>query len=316
MAPGPPRGPMSGGIATRGLVRSFPGVEAVKGLDLDVREGEVYGFLGLNGAGKTTTLKMLTTLLRPTAGRAMVGGHDVLANVLEVRRAIGVLAELEAVTQPYWTPREYLRHFASLRGIPARIADHRIQALLQRIGMWEVADVPIGGFSNGMKRKVEVARALLHEPRVLFLDEPTRELDLPSKAEIWDMLEELVHQRRATVFLCSHDVGEVERLCDRVGILHQGKLALEAPLAALRASDVVRIHAPPGPAAAALHGFAGVRETWTEDGALLAALEKGTRRSDVLRALLAKGVEVEEFRSESHLGERLAHAMRHGRWAA
>lgn len=304
-------------IATRGLRRRFPGVEAVKGLDLQVREGEVYGFLGLNGAGKTTTLKVLTTLLKPSEGEARVAGHDVVAEPLAVRRSIGVLAELESVTQPYWTPREYLAHFARLQRLERGEAGRRIEALLRRIGLAEVGDVPIGGFSSGMKRKVEVARALLHEPRVLFLDEPTRELDLPSKAEIWDMLQELVRQRKTSVFLCTHDVTEVERLCDRVGVLWQGKVAQEAPLAALHATNVVRVGVPePAKALAVLRAVPGVREAWAEDGHLLASLAPGAARAEVLRALVAQGVAVHEFRGESQLSERLAEAMRHGRWAS
>jgi ABC-2 type transport system ATP-binding protein len=304
-------------IETRRLARSFGEVQALRSLDLVVRPGEVYGFLGLNGAGKSTTLKMLTTLLKPTGGSAAVGGHDVVTEPLAVRRSIGVLGEFEGAPQPSWTPEEYLRTFAALRGMPRAEGRRKASALLDRLGLGAWGKVPVGTFSSGMKRKVELARALLHDPAVLFLDEPTRELDLPSKADIWKLLHAAARERRATVFLCSHDVLEVEELCDRVGVVWRGRLAHEAPLHALAASNVVRIEtSSPERALAAAKALAGVREAWREDGAVRAALAPGARASEVLRELVVAGVPVDSFAREQRLAERLASLMQHGGAAA
>jgi ABC-2 type transport system ATP-binding protein len=300
-------------IAAKGLARSFGDVHALRSLDLDVRPGEVYGFLGLNGAGKSTTLKMLTTLLKPSGGRAEVGSHDVVADPLAVRRIIGVLGEFEGAPQPSWTADEYLHLFARLRGMPRDEGHKRTAALLERLGLGSWAKVPVGTFSSGMKRKVELARALLHEPPVLFLDEPTRELDLPSKADIWKLLEAATRERQATVFLCSHDMLEVEALCDRVGVVWRGRLAHEAPLKALSASDVVRIETPDAASALpATKAQPGVRDAWLDDGVVLASLTAGTRGSDVLRGLVQAGVAVESFGREQRLAQRLASLMQHG----
>jgi len=309
----PVRAPSPGpAIEARGLARSFPGVKAVRGLDLRVARGEVYGFLGLNGAGKTTTLKMLTTILKPTSGEARVAGHDVVHQALDVRRSVGVLNELEAVTQPYWTPHEYLGHFARLRGIAHDDAPRRIDAILRKMGIWEVGHVPVGTFSSGMKRKVELARALLHDPEVLFLDEPTRELDLPSKRGIWDLLTQHVKEQGASVFLCSHDVLEVEALCDRVGVLHGGRLLHEAPIATLRASNTVRVLPARDPerARAAAQASGLVREAWVEGASVLAAMAPGAKPSALLQALVLAGVEVDAFHGASGLEARLSALMR------
>ncbi|HWG91878.1 MAG TPA: ABC transporter ATP-binding protein [Candidatus Thermoplasmatota archaeon] len=298
-------------IETRGLTRVFGDYVAVDRIDLSVREGSIYGFLGLNGAGKTTTLKMLTTLLKPSSGTAHIMGFDVEREYVDVRANIGVLAELEGITQPFWTPEEYLHYFARLQGIPKETRDARIQQLLKTVGLTEVRKVPIGTFSAGMKRKVEILRALIHEPPVLFLDEPTRELDVTAKVDIWVMLERLVADNKTTVFLLSHDVLEMERLVDELAVIRKGKIAHRGHVSDLKRTSIVRIGAPdPESVTQRLKSIPLVKDTWTERGAVYAELTDLSRRADLLRALVMAGVQVEEFAAKTKLDEALAELLR------
>src|SRR3954468_17287504 len=188
-------------IETQQLAREFEGgIKAVDGVDLEVAEGEIYGFLGPNGAGKTTTVRMLTTLLLPTGGSATVGGHDVVREAREVRRTIGVALQ-EAALDPLMTGRELIRLQATLQGLPAVEGRKRADALLDRVGLSGAADRRVGGYSGGMQRRLDLALALVQRPRVLFLDEPTTGLDPQSRADLWEEVGRLAHEDGVTVFL-------------------------------------------------------------------------------------------------------------------
>jgi ABC-2 type transport system ATP-binding protein len=187
-------------IEARGLERTFSGdVRAVAGVDLDVAEGEIYAFLGPNGAGKTTTVRILTTLLRPTGGSARVAGFDVVAEAGKVRQTIGVALQ-EAALDPLMTGRELIRLQATLHGLSRNEGQRRADALLERVDLVEAADRQVGTYSGGMRRRLDMASALVHEPPVLFLDEPTTGLDPVSRKTIWAEVEQL-NADGTTVFL-------------------------------------------------------------------------------------------------------------------
>src|SRR2546430_6362166 len=212
-------------IETVGLTRAYDGLRAVDELTLGVPKGSVFGFLGRNGAGKTTTVKMLSTVLRPTSGTATVGGFDVWKEALKVRSMIGVIGEGTEVARPFWTPMEYLRFFSGLQGGSDGMARAALRDWLARLGLTAHAARPIGGFSSGMRKRLELCRVFLRHPEVLLLDEPTKELDIPGKREIWELLRDLATREKVTLFLCSHDATEIEALCDRIAILRRGKLS-------------------------------------------------------------------------------------------
>jgi ABC-2 type transport system ATP-binding protein len=206
-----------------GLTRRFGDFTAVDSITLRIPKGHLYGFLGLNGAGKTTTIRMLTTLLPPSAGSARLWGHDVKAEPLAVRRLVGLVSDETSESQSTWTAREYLEYFARLRHLPdAR--DH-VERLLDDVGL-NVAfrGKLMGTYSTGMKRRVEIARALMGQPKVLFLDEPTRGLDLPAKREMWNLLRRLAIDENVTTFLSSHDSHEIRSLCDEISVISHGRL--------------------------------------------------------------------------------------------
>ncbi|MDX6632955.1 MAG: type transport system ATP-binding protein [Solirubrobacterales bacterium] len=213
-------------IEVEGLERKFSGgVLAVAGVDLEVAEGEIYGFLGPNGAGKTTTVRMLTTLLRPTGGRATVAGHDIVSDAAAVRRSIGVALQ-EAALDPLMTGRELIRLQATLHGLARQEGRRRADDLLDRVDLSEAADRRIGTYSGGMQRRLDLAAALVHEPRVLFLDEPTTGLDPVSRKGIWEEVAKL-NRGGTTVFLTTQYLEEADRLADRVGIIDRGKIVAE-----------------------------------------------------------------------------------------
>jgi ABC-2 type transport system ATP-binding protein len=215
-------------IVVEGLERAFDDVLAVQGVDLEVDEGEIYGFLGPNGAGKTTTVRMLTTLLLPTGGRATVAGHDVVRNARAVRASIG-LALQEAALDPLMTGRELVRLQATLQGIPGAEGKRRADDLLERVDLAAAADRRVGAYSGGMRRRLDLAAALVHEPRVLFLDEPTTGLDPVSRKTIWEEVRSL-NDEGTTVFLTTQYLEEADRLADHVGIIDRGRIvALGTP---------------------------------------------------------------------------------------
>jgi ABC-2 type transport system ATP-binding protein len=220
-------------IVVEALERAFDDVHAVRGVDLEVDEGEIYGFLGPNGAGKTTTVRMLTTLLLPTGGRATVAGHDVVKEARAVRASIGVALQ-EAALDPLMTGRELIRLQATLQGLPSREGRRRADALLERVDLVAAADRRVGTYSGGMQRRLDLAAALVHEPRVLFLDEPTTGLDPVSRKTIWEEVRAL-NDEGTTVFLTTQYLEEADQLADNVGIIDDGRLVAEGTPESLKA---------------------------------------------------------------------------------
>jgi ABC-2 type transport system ATP-binding protein len=222
-------------IEVRGLVREFKGgIRAVAGIDLDVAPGEIYGFLGPNGAGKSTTVHMLTTLLPPTAGSARVGGYDIVKEGPQVRKTIGAALQ-EAALDPLLTGREHLKLQLALHGVPRDRRPARTDELLGRVGLRNAADRKIGGYSGGMKRRLDLALALAHYPKILFLDEPTTGLDVQSRSALWDEVVRLKRDEGVTVFLTTQYLEEADVLADRVGIIDHGRIVAEGTPTALKA---------------------------------------------------------------------------------
>jgi ABC-2 type transport system ATP-binding protein len=222
-------------IEVENLVREFrKGPRAVDGIDLAVSPGEIYGFLGPNGAGKSTTVLMLTTLLPPTSGRATVGGYDIVRQGAQVRASIGAALQ-EAALDAILTGREHLILQATLQGIPGAERRRRAQELLERVGLTEAADRRVGGYSGGMKRRLDLALALVHSPRILFLDEPTTGLDVQSRTALWEEVARLAHDEGMTVFLTTQYLEEADILADRIGIIDRGSIVAEGSPAKLKA---------------------------------------------------------------------------------
>jgi len=221
-------------IEVEGLVKEFKGVRAVDGIDLHVSEGEIYGFLGPNGAGKSTTVLMLTTLMPVTAGAARVAGYDVAREGNRVRASIGAALQ-EAALDPYLTGREHLKLQGAMHGMPRKERTRRGTELLERVGLEEAADRRVGGYSGGMKRRLDLALALLHGPEILSLDEPTTGLDPQSRSALWEEVARLTKQEGMTVFLTTQYLEEADQLADRVGIIDRGSIVAEDTPEALKA---------------------------------------------------------------------------------
>lgn len=210
-------------IRTNGLTRRFGDFVAVDNVTLAVPKGTLYGFLGLNGAGKTTTIRLLTTLLPPSSGSATLWGHDVAKEPLAVRRLIGLVSDETSESQSGWTAREYLGYFARIRRL--RNTAEEVERILDDVGLDPAfRSRLIGTYSTGMKRRVEIGRALMGRPKVLFLDEPTRGLDLPAKRDMWALLRRLAADDNVTTFLSSHDAQEIRSLCGEISVIAKGKL--------------------------------------------------------------------------------------------
>jgi ABC-2 type transport system ATP-binding protein len=284
------------GIEVEGLVREYrKGPRAVDGIDLTVAPGEIYGFLGPNGAGKSTTVHVLTTLLPPTAGTARVGGYDVVREGPKVRALIGVALQ-EAALDPLLTGRDHLRLQATLQGIPKAERAARADELLERVGLADAADRKVQGYSGGMKRRLDLALALVHRPRILFLDEPTTGLDPQSRSALWEEVARLRREDGVTVFLTTQYLEEADVLADRVGIIDHGRIVAEGTPAALKA-EIGRpsVHAIPRREedreriAAFLARFGEPLAT-TRDVAV--RLRDGLGLTDIVRAIDAAGVDV------------------------
>jgi ABC-2 type transport system ATP-binding protein len=286
-------------IEVVGLEREFSGgIKAVDGVDLEVAEGEIYGFLGPNGAGKTTTVRMLTTLLAPTGGHAVVAGHDVATEAAEVRKAIGVALQ-EAALDPLMTGRELIHLQATLHGIPRKRGRELGDALLERVGLTHAADRQVGTYSGGMKRRLDLASALVHSPSVLFLDEPTTGLDPVSRQAIWEEVAKL-NSEGATVFLTTQYLEEADKLANRVGIIDAGKLVAEGTPGELKA-EVGRPHLEIVPADGRAPDAEQILARFgtplpPQGGKLLVELERGAAEiAPVVRALDEAGVLVESL---------------------
>ncbi len=286
-------------IEATGLRREFTGgVVAVDTIDLEVHGGEIFAFLGPNGAGKTTTVRMLTTLLRPTAGRARVAGFDVYTQQNQIRRSIGVALQ-EAGLDAIATGRELHELQARLFGIASAEAKRRAVELLELVGLMDAADRQVKTYSGGMKRRLDVASALVHGPRLLFLDEPTEGLDPASRQTVWQEVTRLNRDFGVTVFLTTHYLEEADRLADRVAIIDHGRIVAQGTPVGLKATiggDVVTVAVERrhvDAAAGALRGLAGLKELRPEASGLTLFVSDGTSVvANVIRTLDSAGVPV------------------------
>jgi ABC-2 type transport system ATP-binding protein len=292
------------GIEVEGLVRDFKGgVRAVDGIDLQVAPGEIYGFLGPNGAGKSTTVLMLTTLLPPTAGSARVAGLDVVRDGAAVRRAIGASLQ-ESALDTHLTGAEHMRLQSALHGLPKRQREARGRELLERVGLTEAAERKVGGYSGGMKRRLDLALALVHRPRLLFLDEPTTGLDPQSRAALWDEVRRLANDG-VTVFLTTQYLEEADVLANRVGIIDHGKIVAEGTPQELKAAigrpSVEAVPQDPGDRehlVAVLHRF-GEEAAGASNAVAVRLPEGAADLAEVVRALDAEGLRVADLRLHS-----------------
>jgi ABC-2 type transport system ATP-binding protein len=288
-------------IEVSGLEREFKGgLKAVDGIDLEVAPGEVYGFLGPNGAGKTTTVRMLVTLLRPTGGHARVAGYDVATQPAQVRRRIGVALQ-EAALDGLMTGSELIELQATLHGIPPRSVRARGRDLIDRVGLSGAAERRVATYSGGMRRRLDLAMALIHEPEVLFLDEPTTGLDPTSRLTLWDEVRRL-RDEGTTVFLTTQYLEEADQLCDRLGIIAAGRIVAAGTPAALKAEvgrphlDLVLADGSDLRRARELVRRFGDHRPATEGCHLSIALERGAADiAPILRALDDAGFEVAEL---------------------
>jgi ABC-2 type transport system ATP-binding protein len=292
------------GIEVQGLVKVFKGgVRAVDGIDLQVAPGEIYGFLGPNGAGKSTTVLVLTTLLPPTSGSARVAGLDVVHRGADVRRAIGASLQ-ESALDPFLTGREHMRLQSALHGLPKSEREQRGSELLARVGLTEAADRKVNGYSGGMKRRLDLALALLHRPRLLFLDEPTTGLDPQSRAALWEEVRRLAAEG-VTVFLTTQYLEEADVLADRVGIIDHGKIVAEGTPTELKAQigrqTVEAIPQDPTDRerlATVLHRFGDA--TAASAGGIAAQLSEGAGDlAEIVRVLDSEGIAVADLRLHS-----------------
>jgi ABC-2 type transport system ATP-binding protein len=288
------------GIEVEGLVRVFKkGPRAVDGIDLEVAPGEIYGFLGPNGAGKSTTVLMLTTLLPPTEGTARVAGHDIVREGAEVRRSIGAALQ-DAALDPFLTGREHMRLQAGLHGFSKAERQERGDELLARVGLTEAADRKVGGYSGGMKRRLDLGLALVHRPRILFLDEPTTGLDIQSRTALWEEVERLSTEDGVTVFLTTQYLEEADVLADRVGIIDHGKIVAEGTPAQLKAEigrssiEAVPVRDEDRDRLASVLERFGER-TASAPKAVAVRFGNGDELTDVVRALDSEGLRVEHL---------------------
>jgi ABC-2 type transport system ATP-binding protein len=293
-------------IETHGLTRQFGEHVAVSQLDLQVRRGEVFGFLGPNGAGKTTTIRLLNGILTPSAGSARVAGFDPTTQGSEVRRRAGVLTESPALYEQL-SARENLLIFGELYGAPPAELPARVDAVLELLGLRDRAADKAGTYSKGMKQRLVIARALVHQPELLYLDEPTAGLDPAASRQVMDLIEALSHQEGRTVFLCTHNLFEAQRLCDRVGVINQGRLLAVGTPAELakklwRGTWVqVEIGSPPSAGLLSrLQGEGGILEVKAEGALLDILLDDKTRTPALVSALAAAGAAIFRVAPREH----------------
>jgi len=290
-------------IVVEKLVKHYtPEIRAVDGIDLDIPEGQIFGFLGPNGSGKTTTVRMLTTLLRPTSGRAAVAGLDVVRQAGEVRKRIGVALQ-EAGLDELATGRELLELQARLFGLSHREAEERARRLLQIVDLLDDAERLIKTYSGGMKRRLDLAAALVHRPTVVFLDEPTTGLDPISRAAIWRYVRELNELEGVTFFLTTQYMEEADQLAHDVAIMNVGRIVSQGSPALLKAgigADVVTVHIEGDPselarAEEALRQLEGVEDTKVLEDSVIVYVREGRRAiAHIVRLLDEAGVHVGE----------------------
>jgi ABC-2 type transport system ATP-binding protein len=288
------------GIEAEGLVRVFKkGPRAVDGIDLRVAPGEIYGFLGPNGAGKSTTVHMLVTLLPPTDGTARVAGYDVVHEGPKVRAAIGAALQ-EAALDPLLTGREHLRLQTTMHGLPRALGRERGNELLERVGLTQAADRKVRTYSGGMKRRLDLALALVHSPSILFLDEPTTGLDIQSRLALWAEVERLSEEEGVTVFLTTQYLEEADALAGRVGIIDHGRIVAEGSPAQLKAQvgrptvEVVPVDPNERERAAAILARFG-DPCGSQDGVAVRLRSGEADLAEIVRALDAEELKVEHL---------------------
>ena len=287
-------------VQTRGIGRNFGDVKAVDTIDLNISKGEIYGFLGPNGAGKTTLVRILITLLMPTAGSATVAGFDVVSEANEVRLRIGAALQ-EAALDLKQTGRELLRLQGRLYGLNRRELDTRLDDLAGLVDIGDALDRFVGTYSGGMKRRLDLAASLIHNPEVLFLDEPTTGLDPISRARVWEEVQRINKELSVTIFLTTQYLEEADALADRVGIINQGMLMAEGTPDDLKRSlgnDVIiaQVDGQADAAKAAVVGLEGVVDVDSSGGEVIIQVVNGAAHiSDVALALNAREVQVREL---------------------
>ncbi len=284
------------------LTRTFGEVVAVEGLTLEVDEGEVFGFIGPNGAGKTTTTRMLCCLIKPTYGTAFVKGNEIgkESDALNIRQIVGLLPEAPGLYERLSSYKN-LDFFAQLYDVPAVKRRERIKELLEMLGMWKRRDDPVNTFSKGMKQKIAISRALVHDPEILFLDEPTAGLDPRAAKTVRDFLSELKQEGR-TIFLNTHNLVEAERLCDRVGVINTKLIAIGSPKELKERfwgrTTVVQLKKLSPNIVAAVKALPFAKNVRTEDDSLLIDLAKPEdENSEVAEVIIRSGGEI-QFMSE------------------
>ena len=287
-------------VQTEGIARSFGEVKAVDGIDLQIPSGEIYGFLGPNGAGKTTLVRMLITLLMPTAGRGTVAGYDLIRQSNEIRLRIGAALQ-DAALDPKQTGREILRLQGRLYGLSRREVNGRLDDLVGLIDIGDAIDRFVGTYSGGMKRRLDLAAALIHNPQILFLDEPTTGLDPISRTRVWEEVRRVNSDLGVTIFLTTQYLEEADELADRVGIINRGKLMAEGTPADLKHSignDVIiaQVDGHAEQAREAVIGLPGVVGVETRGGEVLIQVSNGAAAiSSVALALNRRSVDVSEI---------------------
>jgi ABC-2 type transport system ATP-binding protein len=283
-------------LRTDRLTKRFDHLTAVQDLDLEVREGEVFGFLGPNGAGKTTTLRLLCALIAPTSGTAEVAGYRLGRDDERIRASVGILTEQPGLYERQ-SAQDNLLFFAALFGLSRDVARSQAERYLRLMGLWDRRTEAVATFSRGMKQKMAIARAALHEPRIVFLDEPTTGLDPDAARTVREFIAQIRGEGR-TVFLCTHNLDEADRLCDRIAFFRRSVIRIDTP-AKLRAElygHATEFRVMPGPSAEQLlrvQGVSGVDAAHLENGSIIvASADPLVVNPNVVRALVGAGAEI------------------------
>jgi len=289
-------------VETEGLSRAFGDVVAVQDLDLKVRSGEVFGLLGPNGAGKTTTVRLLTCLISPSAGTASVLGLDVRdpGEAMRIRRQVGLLTETPGMYDDLSAWRN-LEFYAKLYEVPSPRREEQLERYLKTLGLWDRRDDLVGKFSKGMRQKLAITRALLHDPQVLFLDEPTAGLDPEASRTVREFIEELKREGR-TIFLCTHNLDEADRLCDRIGVMKRTLKRVDSPdnfrKTLYSRKSVVHLEKLTPALRRVVEGMSFVRRLQVVDDRLVVEVDDpGRRNPAIVEALVKAGARI-QFVSE------------------
>ena len=284
-------------IKIRNLTKRYGDLVAVDNISLEIGKNEIFGLLGPNGAGKTTVIHMLATLLKPTAGTAVVNGYDIIAEPSKVRSSIGIVFQAPS-SDDMLTGYENLKIHAFLYGVPSHEREQRIQSVLELVGLAERQNDQVKKYSGGMRRRLEIARGLLHRPTVMFLDEPTLGLDPGSRGMMWEYIKKLVKEEEMTLILTTHYMEEADHLCNRIGIIDEGKIiSLDTPsnLKKSVGGDIVRIAPKSYPDLEGLRKLVYIRKIELVDGDIVMYVDKAKENiPDILSHVEAESV---EFRS-------------------